>query len=169
MAVLCGVASLNLEAQDGRRPRIVFTRDRIPGVIAGQPQFGFLRFPTPFEIQPLLSSFYWTPPIYGTYLYLTSPYLFVQETPASYSNPGNELSYQVQRLGKDIQRLRNEKRPRNTRQAAPEPTPPEERTFPPTTLIFRDSHQMEIQNYAIVGQTLWILDEQGSRGFHSPI
>jgi hypothetical protein len=28
---------------------------------------------------------------------------------------------------------------------------------PPTVLVFRDHHQQEIQNYAIVGQTLWVL------------
>ncbi len=27
--------------------------------------------------------------------------------------------------------------------------------IPPTVLVFRDQHQQEIQNYAIVGQTLW--------------
>jgi hypothetical protein len=33
----------------------------------------------------------------------------------------------------------------------------EERTqaSPPTLLVFRDQHQQEVQNYAIVGQTLW--------------
>jgi hypothetical protein len=171
MAVLCAVASLNLEAQDGRELRlrespsstgIVFTRDKMPGLIPGQPQFGVLRFPTPFAIQPLLSSFYWTAPIYGPHFYMTSPYVFVQEAPPSYSNRENERSYKVQRLVKDIQRLRNGKQLRTTRQAAPQPPPPEETTFPPTTLIFRDGHQMEIQNYAIVGQTLWVFAEQGS-------
>ena len=28
-------------------------------------------------------------------------------------------------------------------------------TRPPTVLVFRDQHQQEVQNYAIVGQTLW--------------
>ena len=28
--------------------------------------------------------------------------------------------------------------------------------------IFRDGHQLEIQNYAIIGQTLWVLDERNS-------
>ncbi len=28
---------------------------------------------------------------------------------------------------------------------------------PPTVLVFRDHHQQEVQNYAIVGQTLWNL------------
>jgi len=27
--------------------------------------------------------------------------------------------------------------------------------MPPTVLVFRDQHQQEVQNYAIVGQTLW--------------
>jgi hypothetical protein len=29
-------------------------------------------------------------------------------------------------------------------------------------LIFRDGRRMSILNYAIVGQTLWVLDEQNS-------
>jgi hypothetical protein len=31
---------------------------------------------------------------------------------------------------------------------------------PPTVLVFRDQHQQEVQNYAIVGQTLWIFAAQ---------
>jgi len=31
---------------------------------------------------------------------------------------------------------------------------------PPTTLIFRDQHKQEIQNYAIVGHTLWSFSTQ---------
>jgi hypothetical protein len=44
------------------------------------------------------------------------------------------------------------------------PPPPrqhqEERTeaAPATVLVFRDQHQQEVQNYAIVGQTLWTFD-----------
>lgn len=33
----------------------------------------------------------------------------------------------------------------------PHPSP----IMPPTVLVFRDQHQQEVQNYAIVGQTLW--------------
>ena len=29
-----------------------------------------------------------------------------------------------------------------------------------TMLVFRDQHLQEVQNYAIVGQTIWILDEK---------
>ena len=33
-------------------------------------------------------------------------------------------------------------------------------TSTPTLLIFRDKHTQEVQNYAIVGGTLWIFSEQ---------
>ncbi len=39
----------------------------------------------------------------------------------------------------------------NQRPAADSPSP----IIPPTVLVFRDQHQQQIQNYAIVGQTLW--------------
>jgi len=38
--------------------------------------------------------------------------------------------------------------------AAPEPEQPA------TVLIYRDGHQAEVRNYAIVGQTLWIFSEE---------
>jgi hypothetical protein len=38
---------------------------------------------------------------------------------------------------------------------APGNEPPGTTIMPATLLIFRDQHQKEIQNYAIVGQTLW--------------
>ena len=44
--------------------------------------------------------------------------------------------------------------PRSPSSAAasdPQPSP----MMPPTVLVFRDQHQQEVQNYAIVGQTLW--------------
>ncbi len=43
--------------------------------------------------------------------------------------------------------------------ARPDPAPGGERQgaaiMPATVLVFRDQHTKEIQNYAIVGQTLW--------------
>ena len=52
--------------------------------------------------------------------------------------------------------------PRSSSQAPPMPRPapsqaedPPSPIIPPTVLVFRDQHQLEVQNYAIVGQTLW--------------
>jgi hypothetical protein len=75
-----------------------------------------------------------------------------------------DLVGQVERLSREIEQLRIEQAEAAARQAAAlsalpqEPAPP----APPTTLIFRDGRRMSIQNYAIVGQTLWVLDEQNS-------
>ena len=38
-------------------------------------------------------------------------------------------------------------------QSDPDPEPPQ----PPTTLVFKDGHQLEVNNYAIVSQTLYDL------------
>jgi len=46
--------------------------------------------------------------------------------------------------------------PATQRPAADPPSP----IIPPTVLVFRDQHQQEIQNYAIVGQTLWNFGSQ---------
>jgi hypothetical protein len=46
--------------------------------------------------------------------------------------------------------------------SAEPPTATEEK--PPTTLfVYRDGHQMEVQNYAILGNTLWIFSDQRTR------
>lgn len=49
--------------------------------------------------------------------------------------------------------------PSAQRPAADPPSP----MIPPTILVFRDQHQQEIQNYAIVGQTLWNFTSQRTR------
>jgi len=64
---------------------------------------------------------------------------------------------QVDALNAEVQRLREE---RDAHEGAA-PTQPAPRTqavseaSPPTVLVFRDQHKEEIQNYAIVGSTLW--------------
>ena len=75
-----------------------------------------------------------------------------------------DLNYEVGRLSQEVEDLRQQQ----AMLAAPPPqpvapvlvTPPAPVT--PTMLVFRDGHRMEIQNYAIIGQTLWILDQRAS-------
>jgi hypothetical protein len=45
-------------------------------------------------------------------------------------------------------------------QAAPASAPEEQE---PTVLVFRDGRQLEVHNYAIVGQTLWDLSSKGTQ------
>ena len=49
--------------------------------------------------------------------------------------------------------------PRPIPATRPRPEPP----APPTVLVFRDGHQSEVHNYAVVGQTLWIFSEERAR------
>lgn len=50
----------------------------------------------------------------------------------------------------------------------PQPQAPPKResksdTSQPAVLVYKDGHQQEVQNYAIVGQTIWILNEQQAK------
>lgn len=104
------------------------------------------------------SPYYW-PPVYS-----------VPSYPQTYVEPSvsqNELSLaqEVDRLSREIEQLRQEQAAAAARQLTPPPPPPPaepETPPPPTILVFRDGHRLNIQNYAIIGQTLWVLDEQNS-------
>jgi hypothetical protein len=62
-----------------------------------------------------------------------------------------------------VARLRDERESRQPPSySAPSP-PPKAQVRAETLLVFRDRHTEEIQNYAIVGKTLWVFTEQHSR------
>jgi len=187
IAVLCALAfTLNLGAQGrggphrggvsprtgaviatGRPAPVVVGR---PGFIVGRPGFnGPRRVRAPFVIQqaPFYQPFFWPSPIYPAPVYSASPYIAapyysVQEPAPSNSNQVNELRYEVERLTREVQRLREEQQLRDIRQPQPAPPPSTETPSVPVILVFRDGHQIEVQGYAIVGQTLWSLTEQTS-------
>lgn len=62
----------------------------------------------------------------------------------------------------DEQRMRQPDDQDAYARSAPPPWPQAERTeaSPATVLVFRDQHKQEVQNYAIVGQTLWTFGPQ---------
>ena len=63
---------------------------------------------------------------------------------------------EIERLEEEVDRLRAKRE--NFAQ------PPAEPEMEPTTqLVFKDGHSEEVQNYAIVGKTLWIFNEQRAR------
>ena len=71
-----------------------------------------------------------------------------------------EYSQELQRERDEVDRLEDEvERLRQERQA---PVKPESKNDirSLTVLVFRDKHTEEVQNYAIIGQTLWILNEE---------
>jgi len=74
-----------------------------------------------------------------------------------------DLAYQVGRLAQEIEQLRLQQ----SLNSQPSALPPQAQSSPerppiPTILVFRDGHRMEIQNYAIVGQILWVVDENAA-------
>ncbi len=112
--------------------------------------FGYYGYPAYYG-----GDFYSTADYYPSYDYYGSSYYAAQ----------NDIAQQQQ----DINRLENEvaslreQRESQQREARDTPMPePESRSVisTPTLLVFRDKHTQEVQNYAIVGGTLWIFSEQ---------
>jgi hypothetical protein len=73
-----------------------------------------------------------------------------------------QMAQEINRLSDEVERLREEQ---ESRQLPPSPAPQpqaEKKSEPsaPTVLVFRDKHIQEVHNFAIVGQTIWIFNEQ---------
>ena len=51
------------------------------------------------------------------------------------------------------------------RYAPPQQPPQQSKAEPsrPAVLVYRDGHTQEVQNYAIVGQTIWVFSEQQAK------
>jgi hypothetical protein len=148
--------------------RPAFPAGRPPAVIGRNRNFALVRpHPRVIITQPFgfYSPFSWPAPIYGTSIYTpsinTTP-AYVAPEPQPPSQSEVDLAYQVGRLTQEVEQLRAEQALRQSRQTPSETQPPVERPAIPTVLIFRDGHRVEIQNYMIVGQTLWVVDEQNS-------
>jgi len=75
-----------------------------------------------------------------------------------YAQNNDALAEQVGRLSDEVARLRGDRQAPVAQRDVATMEPAE-----PTTLIFRDKHTEEIENYAIVGPTLWILNPQRPR------
>jgi len=121
----------------------------------------FSRFPRHrffYGVSPWLS--------YGYPGYYSSPYYDDFDYSQDSSQPGYNYSGgyddqsgqmaqdQIDRLEGEVAELREQRSP--ARPASP--AKPEIRAS--TVLVFRDQHSREVQNYAIVGDTLWIFDAQ---------
>jgi len=104
--------------------------------------------------------------VFFPYLIYTSlPYYQVAEqTPATTSEQETDLAREVGRLRDEIERLRDEERSREeARQPASQPRPSAEEKAATTILVFRDGRRSEVQNFAIVDQTIWVFPAQRAR------
>jgi len=74
--------------------------------------------------------------------------------PAPYPENGGGLQRDVQPLSGKIDRLQADVEARNR---------PKTDLEPATALVFRDQHIEEVRNYAIAGETLWVLNAQAAK------
>ena len=74
--------------------------------------------------------------------------------------PESQLANQVANLANEVEWLREDQAAR-TAPAPPTAEIPEK--SPATILVYRDGRRVEIQNYAIQGQTLWVFSEESTR------
>ena len=123
-------------------------------------------------VYPGLSNGFYNP--YGYSPFYSGPYLpsyadpYYSAPPRSESN--GDLAYQVQLLVREVERLREDHAhppPPVSKPPAPQPAPPPpppvpEPPPPPIALVFRDGRRLNIQSYAFVRQTLWLLGNQSS-------
>ena len=121
-----------------------------------------------------LSNGFYNPYLYSSFY--SGPYSpsyaepYYAEPARSESN--GDLAFQVQLLVREIERLREDQayspppvsEPPVPLPAPAPPPPPRVPEPPPTpiTLVFRDGRRLNIQNYAFVKQTLWVVGGQSS-------
>ena len=109
--------------------------------------------------------FLFAQPVFLPYSVYSAPYSQVAEqTPTTVMDRGSDLAREIERLTNEVELMREEQVSREqVRQVAPQARPSVEEKAPTTILVFRDGHRSEIQNYAVVGQTLWLFTEQRAR------
>ena len=84
-----------------------------------------------------------------------------------------DLSYQIGQLSQEVEALRQQQAmqaqqpqmiqvPPQPQEVRPVPPPASQAASTPVVLVYRDGHRVEVQNYAIVGETMWVLDERNS-------
>ena len=113
--------------------------------------------------------YYGYPGVYPDYPY-SYPYPYDAYYSSGYDNRG--LQNEVADLRAEVQTLQDQQdqllaeraRQRRGQESAAAPSQPSapEVPRPPTRLVFRDGKRTEVQSYAIIGQTLWVLSEQRS-------
>lgn len=113
----------------------------------------------------------WGYPYYGSpYAYPPDYYAAPPPPPAASSDNASsndvELATSVQRLSDEVEDLRSENRELATRtEGNPNASLSAKEPGLPAVFIFKDGRRVSAQNYAITGETLWILDEHAARRF----
>lgn len=99
-------------------------------------------------------------PFYSDYSSYSQPQ--PQPVVEQQDNGNRELALQVQELSDEIQAMRDEDRRREERKDS-SAKPASQDDGPNATLVFRDGVQLAVKNYAISGDTIWVLDEHNTQ------
>ena len=123
------------------------------------------RRPTSFSSFVPFSSFlpFASYPLYSMPLYDESSYNTSRDTEQleRANAQVSDLNNQIEQLREELERMREQQ---GSPHAAAQPVPPaddaKEEPAVPTTLVFRDGRRSEVENYAIVGNMLWVFNDQ---------
>ncbi|MGA2982666.1 MAG: hypothetical protein ABSG32_02560 [Terriglobia bacterium] len=86
-----------------------------------------------------------------------------QPAPAAAEPEPDPLAAQVGNLAAEVEMMREDQASRDFRGAPAAEPPVAAEKAPKTLLIYRDGHQLEVQDYAIQGKTLWVFSDQMTR------
>src|ERR1041385_2172094 len=113
------------------------------------------------------SPYFWPGP-YGGSAYYPYPapaysepaYPYPDTQPPAVSQNEIDLAYQVGQLSQQVQQLQQQQAVSSYTQPSSPPQRAGQQESTPAVLLFRDGRSMEVRNYAIIGETLWVLDEK---------
>ncbi|HKW66650.1 MAG TPA: hypothetical protein VJP04_05135 [Terriglobales bacterium] len=102
-------------------------------------------------------------PYYSMPLYDDSSYTYSRDTEQleRANAQVSDLNNQIEQLREELERMREQQSSPRAAAAAPPPAD-DAREEPPvsTTLVFRDGRRSQVENYAVVGNTLWVFNDQ---------
>ena len=130
-----------------------------------------LFFGSPFFGGPFIGAPFWDPFYDGYAGYPGYPADYYSQPPApvaDYSDNGSnaQLAADVQQLTDEVQDLRSENRDNyNRSDANSNSSISAKEPGQPAVFIFKDGRRVTAQNYAIAGETLWIMDEHAAHKF----
>jgi len=116
-------------------------------------------------VWPGFYGYYGYPGFYDDFYSSAGNYPSYDNSGSAYDIAQNDLAQQQQdidRLEDEVARLREERQggSQDAGDAAIARPQSKSEISTPTVLVFRDKHTQEVQNYAIVGGTLWVFSEQ---------
>jgi hypothetical protein len=182
-----GVSSSRAGASVGVRPsgRVIV---RGGAAFGHNPGFGLFVNPRPIHHRRFHYPYAYAYPYYPIYPYTAYPYygvglqsdlVYSNAAMGTYSAPAYMADHDagvqsdLYRLQAELDQVRQQQAydrqqyalsaPADTSRPIPAARPRPEPPAPATVLIYRDGHQAEVHNYAVVGQTLWIFSEERAR------